>query len=125
MYNHLNNVVYNKLMDSIVNDYLIRFCGRDPPTSQENGIMVTSYCDFFGSIAYPSVVDCGLRVNKLGKTSVEWEVGIFEQGHDDVRAVAGATHVFVDKKLNRPLSNGMPTEIRNALEKITKPTPKI
>ncbi len=125
MYDHLNNVVYNKLMDSIVNDYLIKFCGRDPPSSQENGIMVSSYCDYFGSIAYPNVVDCGLKVTKLGTTSVEWEVGIFEEGHDEVRAVASCIHVFVDKKSNRPLPNGMPTEIRTALEKIKKPASKI
>jgi acyl-CoA thioester hydrolase len=80
--------------------------------------MVSSYCNFFGSIAYPSVAECGLRVNKLGKTSVEWEIALFEQGSEDVRAVGGFTHVFCDRKKNKPQPNGMCLEVRQGLEKV-------
>ena len=101
-----------------MNQYLIEHCGRNPQTSEEIGLLVNSYCNFFGSVAYPSVVDCGLRVNKIGKTSVEYEIGVFEQGKDDVRAVGGFTHVFCDRQQNRPQPQGMASEIREGLEKI-------
>ena len=64
------------------------------------------------------MVDCGLRVSKLGKSSVTYEVGVFERGADDVRAVGGFTHVYVDRKSNRPLANGMPAQAREALQRL-------
>jgi acyl-CoA thioester hydrolase len=64
------------------------------------------------------MVDACMRVNKLGKTSVEYEVGIFEQGADDVRAVGGFMHVFCDQDSGRPMPNGMSADIRKSLEAI-------
>ena len=104
--------------DSIVNEYLIEHCGRNPQTSEEIGLLVNSYCNFFGSVAYPGTVDCGMRVNKIGKTSVEYEIGVFEKGKDEVRAVGGFTHVFCDRKKNRPQPEGMGADIRAGLEKV-------
>jgi acyl-CoA thioester hydrolase len=79
---------------------------------------VTSGCNFFGSVTYPCVIDACMRVNSIGKTSVVYEVGIFEQGHDDVRAVGGFTHVFCDKASGRPQKAGMCKEVREGLERI-------
>src|SRR6186713_3119604 len=77
--------------DSIVNQYLAEHCGRNPATSTEIGIIVNSRCDFFSSVSYPGVVDLGLRVSKLGKTSVTYEIGVFDQEGQDVKAVGGFT----------------------------------
>lgn len=72
------------------------------------------------------MLDLGLRVTKLGKTSATYEVGVFEQGNADVRAVGGYTHVFVDKDKKRPALDGMFSETRNGLEKLLLPSkPKI
>lgn len=72
------------------------------------------------------MLDLGLRVSKLGKTSATYEVGVFEQGNPNVRAVGGYTHVFVDKDKMRPALDGMFSDIRNGLEKLLLPTkPKI
>ena len=64
------------------------------------------------------MIDACMRVNKLGKTSVEYEVGIFEQGHEDVKAVGGFMHVFCDQDTGRPMPQGMSREIREGLERI-------
>ena len=69
-------------------------------------------------MAFPSIVDLGLRVTHLGKSSVTYEVGVFESGADDVRAVGGFTHVFVDRKKSRPAANGMSVKAREGLKKI-------
>ena len=85
----------------------------------EAGIIANTYCDYFGSVHYPDVVDCGLRVVKLGKTSVMYEVGIFKQGEEDVKAVGGSSHIWVDQtggELGRPLKEGMPKEVRRGYE---------
>ena len=98
--------------------YLIEHAGLNPQTSKEIGVLVHSYCNFFGSVAYPGVVDCGLRVNRIGKTTAEYEVGIFEKGKDVASAVGGYTHVFIDRKKNRPLPDGIAPSMRTALEQI-------
>jgi acyl-CoA thioester hydrolase len=69
-------------------------------------------------VAYPSVVDLGLRVLKLGKSSVLYEVGIFEQGQDTVKAVGGFIHVFVEQDSRRPAKEGMDPTIRDGLQQI-------
>lgn len=63
-------------------------------------------------------MDLALRVNKLGKSSVTYEVGVFEHGKEDVRAVGGFIHVFVDREKNIPAANGMSSEVRRGLERI-------
>ena len=77
-------------------------------------------------MAYPSVVDLGLRVVKLGKSSVLYEVGIFEQGQDTVKAVGGFIHVFVKQDSRRPAQDGMDPTIRDGLQRIlTNETAKL
>ena len=126
VYHHLNNSVYAFLIDSVVNAYLIESCDLKPATSEQIGLVVSSYCDFFGSVAYPAVVDLGLRVLKIGKSSVLYEVGIFEQGQDAVKAVGGFIHVFVEQNGRRPAKDGMDRQTRQGLEQIfTKETAKL
>ena len=109
---------YATSFDSIINQHLAEHCGRSPKTSIEVGIVVTSWCNFFGSVSYPSVIDACLRVNSIGKTSVQYEVGIFEAGVEEVKAVGGFTHVFCDKETFRPQKEGMCDEVRKGLELI-------
>jgi acyl-CoA thioester hydrolase len=118
VYHHMNNSVYAFLIDSIVNAYLIEKCGMDPQSSKQVGLAVNSYCDFFGSVAYPSVLDLGLRAVTMGKSSVKYEVGVFEQGKDDVRAVGGSIHVFVEQDGRRPAKDGMEPQMRRGLQKL-------
>ena len=63
-------------------------------------------------------MDLGLRVNRLGKSSVTYEVGVFECGKNDVKAVGRYTHVFVERETNRPAASGISEEIRRGLEKL-------
>lgn len=135
MYAHLNNTVYAQLFDSIVNTYLINNCGMDPfsmnnnnkdsnasPISNQVAIMVNSYCDYFASVSFPDVLDLGLRVAKLGSSSVTYEVGVFKEGEDAVKVVGGYTHVFVARETMRPTSAGMEERTRRELEKLLKGT---
>ena len=114
----MNNSVYAFLIDSIINAYLIERCGMDPQLSNQIGLVVSSYCDFFGSVAFPSVLDLELRAVSLGKSSVKYEVGVFEQGKADVRAVGGSIHVFVERNGRRPAKDGMDPEMRRGLMKL-------
>ena len=80
--------------------------------------MVHSSSDFFGSVGFPAIIDLCLRVNKLGNSSVVYEIGLFEQGAVEVKAVGQLVHVFVDREANRPVVNGIGEDLRKGIEKL-------
>lgn len=104
--------------DSVVNTYLIEECGLHPPSSAQYGLVVHSHSDFFGSIAFPAVAELALRVNKLGRSSVTYEVALFQRGVDSVKSVGELVHVFVDRKTARPASAGMDERLRSGLQNL-------
>jgi len=118
MYAHLNNSIYIHLFDTIVNTYLIRHCNLHPPTSPQIGLVVHSHCDYMAPVSFPVVLDLGLRVRKVGKSSVVYEIGIFEEGNGEVKAVGEFVHVFVERGTMRPSAKGMSEELRKGLEKL-------
>lgn len=67
-------------------------------------------------IEFPAVVDLALRVNKLGKSSVTYEIGVFEHGQEEVKAVGEFIHVFVDRNSRRPMKEGMGGETKRGLQ---------
>ncbi|KAG2159234.1 HotDog domain-containing protein [Suillus bovinus] len=95
-YSHINNSVYYHLFDSVVNTFLIQRCGLTSDSAQI-GLVVSSHCQFFSPLSFPQVLDLGLRVLKLGSSSVTYEVAVFEEGKDVPAAVGGYTHVFVER----------------------------
>jgi acyl-CoA thioester hydrolase len=99
----VNNVVYNEWIDTIVNKYLIEKCSLDPLKSNLVGFVVSSYCSYYSPLSYPSKIDAGLFVKKIGNSSVDSCVGIFKNSESKLAcAVGGFTHVFVNKKTSRP-----------------------
>ncbi|EPT01887.1 hypothetical protein FOMPIDRAFT_1029628 [Fomitopsis schrenkii] len=120
-YAHVNNSVYYHFFDSIVNTYLIKHCGLSPIDSKRIGLVVSSWCEFFSPVSFPAVIDLGLRVSKLGASSVAYEVAVFEEGHDVPSAVGGHTHVFVDSASRKSVQ--MERSIRSGLFKLCKDRP--
>jgi acyl-CoA thioester hydrolase len=64
------------------------------------------------------VAELALRVNKLGKSSVTYEVALFQQGVEEVKSVGEFVHVFVDRETGRPATNGMKGDLKEGLQKI-------
>lgn len=119
------SLTYYPRFDSVCNTYLMKECGLHPPTSSQYGLVVHSHADFFGSIAFPAVAELGLRVNKLGKSSVTWEIGLFEQGVEEIKSVGSIVHVFVDRETGRPAASGMNDQLKSGLERLLVPQPKL
>lgn len=113
-----NSRLTSPSFDSIVNTYLIKYCALHPPTSSQIGLVVHSHCDYFSPIEFPAVVDLALRVNKLGKSSVTYEIGVFERGHEEIKAIGEFIHVFVDRNSRKPGKQGMTDELKNGLGRI-------
>jgi acyl-CoA thioester hydrolase len=113
VYGHVNNVTYYSYFDSAVNSYLIEVGGLDIHNGEVVGFVVSSSCDYFASIAFPERIEIGLRVAKLGNSSVQYELAVFKQGEDAACAAGRFVHVFVDRASNRPLP--IPGRLREAL----------
>ncbi len=116
IYGHINNVVYYSYFDSVANKYLIEEGGLDIKDSQVVGFVVASNCQYKSPIAYPQAIEAGLRVNRLGNSSVEYGIGIFQQGSAVASAIGTFTHVFVDRSTDKPVA--IPASIRSALEAV-------
>ena len=113
IYGHVNNVTYYSYFDSAVNAYLIEVGGLDIHNGEVVGFVVSSSCDYFASIAFPERIEIGLRVAKLGNSSVEYQLAVFKQGENEACAAGRFVHVFVDRQSNRPLP--IPERLRAAL----------
>lgn len=61
------------------------------------------------------ILDLGLMVSKLGKSSVTYEVGVFEQGKEEVKVVGGYTHVFIEREGRKVDGKGMEKGVREGL----------
>lgn len=114
IYGHVNNVTYYSFFDSAMNIYLIEKGGLDIHDGEVIGFVVSSSCDYFAPIAYPEIIEVGLRVAKLGNTSVQYELAIFRLGEAQACAAGKMVHVFVDRASNRPIA--IPVSLRRALE---------
>jgi acyl-CoA thioester hydrolase len=117
VYGHVNNVVYYAYFDTVINRYLIAEGGLDIARGAVIGLCVESRCRYRKPIAFPDDVDAGLRVAKLGRSSVTYEVGIFARGEDEVAADGSFVHVFVDRETRR--STPIPDALRSALLRLT------
>ena len=113
VYGHVNNVVYYGYFDSAVNAYLIEQGGLDIHEGEVVGFVVSSSCDYFASIAFPERIEIGLRVGKLGNSSVQYELAVFKTDEYEACAAGRFVHVFVDRSSNRPVS--IPEHLRAAL----------
>ena len=114
VYGHVNNVEYYSYFDTVINAYLIAEGGLDIHAGETIGLCAESHCRFDAAVTFPETIDAGLRVGKLGRTSVRYEIGLFR---GDERVAEGwFVHVFVDRETRRP--SEIPAGIRDALERI-------
>jgi acyl-CoA thioester hydrolase len=116
IYGHVNNVEYYAFFDTIINAYLIRQGGLDIHRGGAIGLCVESHCSFKAAIEFPDPVHAGLRVGKLGSSSVRYEIGLFAEGTEEPAAEGWFVHVFVDRRTRRPTP--IPDLIREALEQL-------
>ncbi|MEU3272519.1 thioesterase family protein [Saccharomonospora sp. NPDC006951] len=103
VYGHVNNVVHYSLMDTVINDWLINQGGLDIHTGDTIGLCVESHCGYLASAEFPEKLAIGLRVGKLGRSSVRYEVGIHRANRSEVVAEGYFVHVFVDRTNRRPV----------------------
>ncbi len=117
IYGHVNNVVYYAYFDTAANRYLIEEGGLDISDGTIVGYVVSSGCDYHAPITYPEAVEAGVRVDRLGNSSVQYGIAIFREGAEEAAAHGHFVHVFVERAVNRAVP--IPQHLRAALERIS------
>ncbi|MFQ5935928.1 MAG: acyl-CoA thioesterase [Acidiferrobacterales bacterium] len=116
IYGHVNNVVYYAYFDTLICRYLMEeakvdiVCGPLVPFTVENR------CRYHRSLSFPAVVEAGLRVARIGNSSVHYEIALFSQGDDQPAAEGYFIDVFVDRATHGAIT--IPDGVRAALEKL-------
>jgi acyl-CoA thioester hydrolase len=116
IYGHINNVVHYSLFDTAVNSWLIAEGVLDIHHSQQVGLIVETGCRYFAEMAFPDVVTAGIRVARLGTSSVRYEIGLFRNDEEDAAAEGFFIHVYVERTTRKPQPLG--SALRSALERI-------
>lgn len=117
VYGHVNNVVYYSWFDTAVNAYLIEQGVLDIHAGTTIGLVIETQCNYFAPLAFPQTIEAGIRVARLGSSSVRYEVGLFAQGEPLCAARGHFVHVYVDRETRRPVP--LPAPLRTTLETLT------
>ena len=115
-YGHVNNVEYYSFFDTVINRWLITQGGLDIRDGEVIGLCAESHCTYHEGFTFPDDVEAGLRVGKLGNSSVRYEIGLFAPGADEPSAQGWFVHVFVEAASRRPAP--IPDGLRACLERL-------
>jgi len=115
VYGHLNNVVHYSLFDTAVSGWLLEQGLIDPHRGEQIGLVVETGCRYFAELSFPDVITAGIRVSKIGTSSVRYEVGLFGNDNEAAAAEGFFVHVYVDRTARRP--SPLHERLRNMLEK--------
>lgn len=118
VYGHVNNVVYYQFFDTCVNGYLIAQGALDIAKGDVIGLVVETHCNYFKPVAFPDTLRAGLRVAKMGTSSVTYNVGIFRGDDGTTSAQGHFVHVYVDRASGRPVP--LPEKLKAALTKLVR-----
>jgi len=118
IYGHVNNVTYYSYFDTAANRYLIEEGQLDISDGTIVGFVVNSGCEYHAPITYPESVEAGVRVDRLGNSSVQYGIAIFKEGEEQAAAHGHFVHVFVERATNQSVP--IPLKLRAALERLQK-----
>jgi len=116
IYGHMNNAVHYQLFDTAVNGHLLEQGALDPRGGAGVFLVVETGCQYFSELAFPDLVTAGIKLRKLGTSSVTYEVGLFRGEAQSADAQGHFVHVYVDRETRRPMAMG--GALRSLLEQL-------
>src|SRR5512146_343236 len=96
VYGHVNNVTYYSYFDTVVNEHLVNEGGLDIREGEVVGFVVETSCRYFRPITFPETIEAGMRITRLGRSSVTYEIALFRRGEPSPAAAGRFVHVWVD-----------------------------
>lgn len=115
-FGHVNNVVYYSWFDTAVNAWLVETGLLDIGGSDIVGVVAETGCTYFDSVAFPEAIEAAIAVERTGHSSVTYRIGIFRKGSELAAAQGRFTHVYVERKTQRPVAiPGAAKQMMNAI----------
>ncbi len=102
-YGHVNNAVYYEYFDTAVNGWLGGVCG-DVTGLEALGVVAETGCRFLSEASFPTPLEVGMALVRLGRSSVTYRLAVFSAGAGQPHAVGRFVHVYVDPLTRRPTS---------------------
>ncbi|GAA6150951.1 thioesterase family protein [Pseudoteredinibacter isoporae] len=120
IYGHLNNNVHSQFIDNAVNLFLHQEGGLNMASDPIIGLIVNSGCDYFKELGWPEhqTIDVGVRVNKIGRSSVQYAAALFAPNDDEAAAQGHFTHVWIDRTSRATVD--IPLGLRAAMESVLR-----
>ena len=113
-YGHVNNAHYYSFFDTAVEGYLRAKGMRDVLSGSISTPVVASSCRYFEEVAFPGMIAVGVKVDRVGRTSINYLVAIFVNDEELARAQGTFTTVATSKETGRPVD--VPLAFRQAHE---------
>ena len=115
-YRHVNNALYHTFFEQLIMHYLTVAGDVNTSSGAFRCFTVENLCRYHLPIRFPETIEAGLRLGKLGNSSVRYEIGLFVEGQTEVAATGYFVDVFVDAETETPTP--IPDEARACLEKL-------
>ena len=104
VYGHMNNTIHYQLFDTAVHEYLLKQGILNSESGSTVFLVVETGCKYFSELAFPDVISAGIKVRKLGSSSVTYDIGLFRGDADQASAQGHFVHVNVDRVTRRPVN---------------------
>jgi acyl-CoA thioester hydrolase len=101
---HVNNVHYFAFFDTAVTYFELTRGIVDLQGGKVRCVVAEVACRYHSSVAFPDRLAVGLRVARMGRSSVRYEIGVFREQGEIAAAEGYFVHVFVDAATQRPVT---------------------
>lgn len=119
VFQHVNNVNYFSFFDTAVTYFEMTEGVVDLLEGPVHCVVAEVMCRYHSSVAFPDRITVGIRVARVGGSSVRYEIGVFRNDEDVAAAEGYFVHVFVDRATQRPAP--VPEASRELLQRIAVP----
>lgn len=110
---YINNVTFYSFFDTAVSRFLQTHCPSIGESTNITTYVVSSQCQYISPASYPEAIFVGVRVAKIGRSSVTYGLSVYA-GESQRRVAHGQfVHVYVDKMTDNAVP--IPADIKEAL----------
>ena len=122
-FGHMNNARYFELIDTAIDIHLQETVGEPADHPHTIGVFAEASCRFFREMSYPRPIDLGVAVDRVGRSSIVYRVGLF-QDSDEAAAEGRVVVVYVDNTDPARPATQIPDAVRVAAESLLANPPR-